>query len=64
MRMIGDSQLRSRSEFPRGAVDVGLVRFEKILQLVKACRFGIHDTSRTELDRRNRLPRFATVATQ
>lgn len=46
---------------PRCALEVddaGLVRFEKILQLVKACRFGIHDISRTELDRRNRLPRF------
>jgi hypothetical protein len=46
---------------PRCALEVddaGLVRFEKILLLVKGCRFGIHDISRTELDRRNRLPRF------
>ena len=46
---------------PRCALEVddaGQVRFEKILALVKRCRFAIHDISRTELDRRNRLPRF------
>ena len=35
---------------PRCALEIdaaGLVRFEKILQLVKGCRFGIHDISRT-----------------
>ena len=38
--------------------DGGQVRIEKILNIVEACCYGIHDLSRTELDRVNRLPRF------
>jgi hypothetical protein len=38
--------------------DAGQVRIDKILKIVEECRYGIHDVSRTELDRRNRLPRF------
>jgi hypothetical protein len=38
--------------------DARQVRFEKILDLVRSCRFEMHDISLTELDRRNRLPRF------
>jgi len=33
-------------------------RFEKILNIINECRFGIHDISRTELDPTNLLPRF------
>lgn len=39
-------------------VDGGEVRIEKLLRIVEQCRFGIHDVSRTSLDRVNRLPRF------
>lgn len=38
--------------------DGGQVRIEKIFNIVEACRYGIHDLSRTELDGANRLPRF------
>jgi hypothetical protein len=38
--------------------DGGQVRIEKIIKIVEACRYGIHDLSRTELDSRSRLPRF------
>jgi hypothetical protein len=34
------------------------VRIEKIFALIESCRFGIHDISRTELDRVSGLPRF------
>lgn len=40
------------------ADDAGEVRIEKIKRIVKECRFGIHDISRTELDEINHLPRF------
>jgi hypothetical protein len=33
-------------------------RFEKICAIIAACRFGIHDISRTEIDPKSRLPRF------
>jgi hypothetical protein len=38
--------------------DGGEVRIEKILRIIKVCRYGIHDLSRTELDRASKLPRF------
>jgi hypothetical protein len=38
--------------------DASEVRIDKIMSIVEQCRFGIHDISRTELDRKNRLPRF------
>jgi hypothetical protein len=38
--------------------DSGQVRIDKIFKIIEACRYGIHDLSRTEIDRRNRLPRF------
>jgi hypothetical protein len=38
--------------------DTGEVRIEKILRLVRESKFGIHDISRTTLDRATRLPRF------
>jgi hypothetical protein len=33
-------------------------RFERICKIISECRYGIHDISRTELDRKSRLPRF------
>lgn len=38
--------------------DSGEVRFEKIIGIIRDCRFSIHDLSRTELDEANKLPRF------
>ena len=38
--------------------DSGRVRFEKLLDIIAQCRYGIHDLSRTELDDENKLPRF------
>lgn len=46
---------------PRCALEVddaGQVRIEKILAIVRGCRLGMHDISRTELDAVNALPRF------
>lgn len=40
------------------AMDAGEVRMNKILRLIKTCRFGIHDISRTTLDPAHQLPRF------
>jgi hypothetical protein len=38
--------------------DASQVRIEKIAVIIGACRFGIHDISRTELDTATALPRF------
>lgn len=38
--------------------DAGEVRFSKINRIIRECRHGIHDISRTELDRSEKLPRF------
>ena len=38
--------------------DAGQVRIEKILAMVRGCRLGVHDISRTELDTAHQLPRF------
>lgn len=38
--------------------DSGRVRIENIVALIQECCYGIHDISRTELDRANKLPRF------
>lgn len=38
--------------------DTSEVRLNRIFGLIRACRFGIHDISRTELDADNNLPRF------
>lgn len=46
---------------PRCALEIsdsGQVRIEKIIKIITACRYGIHDISRTELDRDSQLPRF------
>jgi hypothetical protein len=38
--------------------DAGEVRYMKILRIIGECKYGIHDISRVELDRKTRLPRF------
>ena len=38
--------------------DASEIRLNKILRMIGECRLGIHDLSRTELDKRSRLPRF------
>ncbi len=38
--------------------DGGEVRIEKIARIINACRYGIHDVSRTELCKDTNLPRF------
>jgi hypothetical protein len=38
--------------------DTGPTRIQKILDLIEACHFGIHDISRIERDAVNDLPRF------
>lgn len=38
--------------------DSGTTRLARLLDLIAACRFGIHDLSRTELDAASGLPRF------
>lgn len=38
--------------------DSGDVRFEKLIRLMKKCRYSIHDISRTQLDAETKLPRF------
>lgn len=38
--------------------DSGEARIAKINRIIRECRHGIHDISRTELDKANNLPRF------
>ena len=38
--------------------DRSVNRFEKICAIIRECRYGIHDISRTDLDAHSRLPRF------
>ena len=38
--------------------DAGQVRIDKLYTVIRDCRFGIHDLSRTTLDAKHRLPRF------
>jgi hypothetical protein len=38
--------------------DGGQVRVDKLYQIIRDCRLGIHDLSRTTLDKKYRLPRF------
>jgi hypothetical protein len=47
--------------YPRSALEVedsSQVRIEKINTIIAQCRLAIHDVSRTQTDRRTRLPRF------
>jgi len=46
---------------PRCALEVSdgsVVRIDKILSIIEKCRYGVHDISRTQIDRGTRLPRF------
>jgi hypothetical protein len=46
---------------PRCALEIddgSQIRIEKIFDIVAECQFGIHDLSKTELDKANQLPRF------
>ncbi|MGI8670328.1 MAG: hypothetical protein ACR2J3_10870 [Aridibacter sp.] len=38
--------------------DSSQVRIDKIFQIISDCKYGIHDISRTQLDKTNNLPRF------
>src|SRR5689334_25088671 len=38
--------------------DASQVRIDKIFRIIEECRFGVHDLSRTELDKSSKLPRF------
>jgi hypothetical protein len=38
--------------------DGSQVRLDKLYEIIRNCRFGIHDLSRTSLDAKYRLPRF------
>lgn len=38
--------------------DGSQIRLEKLYGIIADCRYGIHDLSRTTLDRKSRLPRF------
>jgi hypothetical protein len=40
------------------SLDSSRTRLHTIVQLIAACRYGVHDLSRTELDERHGLPRF------
>lgn len=47
--------------YPRCALeenDSGTVRFNKIKKIIEESAYGIHDLSRTELDKSTKLPRF------
>jgi hypothetical protein len=47
-----------RPRSAREADDAGEPRIEKLYRLIEACRYGIHDLSRTQLDAVSGLPRF------
>lgn len=38
--------------------DTSQIRVSKIVRIISECRVGIHDISRTQLDRKSKLPRF------
>ena len=40
------------------ADDAGDIRFTKICAIIEQCKFGLHDISRTEIDKASGLPRF------
>lgn len=47
-----------RPKCARERLDSGEIRLQKIVELIRASRYSIHDLSRTELDRITALPRF------
>jgi hypothetical protein len=42
----------------REAQDGGETRIDKLCKIISECKFGIHDISRVQLDKKSRLPRF------
>jgi len=53
---IHDMGFRARCSLE--ASNAGNVRIDKIQDIIAQSKYSIHDLSRTQLDRRNRLPRF------
>jgi len=53
---VQDSGFRARCTLE--VEDSGEERIRKIKRIIRECRYGIHDISRTELDPVNQLPRF------
>jgi hypothetical protein len=53
---VHDSGYRARSALE--LENSGEPRIQKIQDLIRECRYGIHDLSRTELDADTQLPRF------
>ncbi|HYI09074.1 MAG TPA: hypothetical protein VEK57_08370 [Thermoanaerobaculia bacterium] len=47
-----------RANCARERLDSSQIRLQKIIELIAASRFSIHDLSRTDLDTTNALPRF------
>lgn len=47
-----------RPRCAREASNAGLSRLNKIMDIISACKYSIHDLSRTELDTKSKLPRF------
>lgn len=47
-----------RARCAREIDDAAETRIDKIYRIIEQCRFGIHDISKTELDKKSRLPRF------
>lgn len=47
-----------RPKCARERLDSGEIRLQKIVDLIRASRYSVHDLSRTELDRITELPRF------
>ncbi len=41
--------------------DGGQTRIDKLYKIIGDCRFGVHDISRTQLDAKNKLPRFTAI---
>ncbi len=41
-----------------GELDSSEIRLNKIYRMISECKYGIHDLSRTNLDRKTQLPRF------
>ena len=39
-------------------IDDGGVRITKIVEIIKQCKYGFHDVSRVQLDKKTKLPRF------
>lgn len=47
-----------RPRSARELEDASQTRIDKLYGIIEQCRYGVHDISRTELDRVNNLPRF------